>query len=331
MEFIDLLREGLGKNASDLHLSAGLKPTIRIDGEMTPIEAAQVLGPDDVAALLGPYLSEQQKEQFSKNIDLDFSFGVDELKRRFRVNMFHQLRGCSAALRYIPDVVPSLEELQAPTTFKDIANEMKGLVLVTGPTGSGKSTTLAAMLDYINTTRAEHVLTIEDPIEFVHTSKKCMIDQREIHQHAESFASALRSALREDPDIILVGELRDIETIRLALTAAETGHLVFATLHTSSAPTTINRIIDVFPGNEKAMVRAMLSESLNSVIAQTLVKRKGGGRVAIHEIMRCTPAIRNLIREDKVTQIYSSIQTGASLGMLTKEQSMQKLTAEGKI
>lgn len=331
MEFIDLLREGLDKNASDLHLSAGLKPTIRIDGEMAPIEAAQVLGPDDVAALLGPYLSEAQKELYSKNIDLDFSFGVDELKRRFRVNMFHQLRGCSAALRYIPDVVPSLEELQAPTTFKDIANEMKGLVLVTGPTGSGKSTTLAAMLDYINSTRAEHVLTIEDPIEFVHTSKKCMIDQREIHQHAESFASALRSALREDPDIILVGELRDIETIRLALTAAETGHLVFATLHTSSAPTTINRIIDVFPGNEKAMVRAMLSESLNSVIAQTLVKRKGGGRVAIHEIMRCTPAIRNLIREDKVTQIYSSIQTGASLGMLTKEQSMQKLTAEGKI
>lgn len=331
MELTDILAVGLEKKASDLHLSAGLVPMLRIDGDMVPINDMPILAPDEARTLLDPYLSDSQRKSFDELNDLDFSFGIDKIKRRFRVNLFHQLRGTSAVLRYIPDVIPTLEELECPPVFKAITDELKGLVLVTGPTGSGKSTTLAAMVDHINRTRTEHVLTIEDPIEFVHTSNKCVVNQRELHQHTDSFASALRSALREDPDIILVGEMRDIETIRLALTAAETGHLVFATLHTSSAPTTINRIIDVFPGNEKAMVRAMLSESLNSVIAQTLIKRKNGGRCAVHEVMRCTPAIRNLIREDKVTQIYSAIQTGAAQGMMTKEQSMAELVSRGVI
>jgi twitching motility protein PilT len=329
MELIDILKVGLAKNASDLHLSAGLVPMLRVDGDITPLTEFPALEADGPKNLLDPYLTDLQRQAFDETHDLDFSFGVDAIGRRFRVNMFHQLRGTSAALRYIPDTVPTLEELQAPPVFKTITDDLKGLVLVTGPTGSGKSTTLAAMVDYINRSRKEHVLTIEDPIEFVHTPNQCIIDQRELHQHTESFSSALRSALREDPDIILVGELRDVETIRLALTAAETGHLVFATLHTSSAPTTINRIIDVFPGNEKSMVRTMLSESLNSVIAQTLVKRKDGGRCAIHEVMRCTSGIRNLIREDKVTQIYSAIQTGAAQGMITQEQSIAALVAKG--
>lgn len=331
MELIDILKIGLEKKASDLHLSAGLSPTLRVDGDMIPLTDIPALDANGPRSLLDPYLSDAQKKEFDNLKDLDFSFGIDDIQRRFRVNLFHQLRGTSAVLRYIPDSIPTLDDLECPPVFKTIADEPKGLVLVTGPTGSGKSTTLAAMVDYINRTRSEHVLTIEDPIEFVHTANKCVINQRELHQHTESFASSLKSALREDPDVILVGEMRDIETIRLALTAAETGHLVFATLHTSSAPTTINRIIDVFPGNEKAMVRAMLSESLNSVIAQTLVKRKNGGRVAIHEVMRCTPAIRNLIREDKVTQIVSAIQTGAAQGMITKEQSKAELVAKGAI
>lgn len=331
MDLLTILKAGLDKNASDVHLSAGLVPMIRVDGDMMPVENCEALQPGQVRELMTPHLDEEQKAKFDKKIDLDYSFGVDEISRRFRVNMFHQLRGTSAVLRYIPNTIPTLEELQAPPVFKQISDERKGLVLVTGPTGSGKSTTLAAMVNHINNARAEHILTIEDPIEFVHTPSKCVINQREVHDHAESFNSALRSALREDPDVILVGEMRDVETIRLALTAAETGHLVFATLHTSSAATTINRIIDVFPGDEKAMVRTMLSESLNSVIAQTLVKKKGGGRVAIHEVMRCTPAIRNLIREDKATQIYSAIQTGAAQGMITKEQSIQQAVAAGKI
>jgi len=331
MELIDILKIGLEKKASDLHLSAGLVPMLRVDGDMIPIKDLPVLEAAGPRSLLEPYLTDPQRKSFDQLNDLDFSFGIDDIKRRFRVNLFHQLRGTSAVLRYIPDNIPTLDELECPPVFKTIAADLKGLVLVTGPTGSGKSTTLAAMVDYINRNRTEHVLTIEDPIEFVHTSNKCVINQRELHQHTDSFASALRSALREDPNIILVGEMRDIETIRLALTAAETGHLVLATLHTSSAPTTINRIIDVFPGNEKAMVRTMLSDSLNSVIAQTLVKRKNGGRCAVHEVMRCTPAIRNLIREDKVSQIYSAIQTGAAMGMMTKEQSIAALTARGII
>lgn len=331
MNLTDILRVGAEKKASDLHLSAGMPPMLRVDGDLLPIEGTQPFETGHVRELLAPVLNEEQQQKYDKCIDLDFSFGIDELGQRFRVNMFHQVRGSAAVLRYIPNKIPSLAELEAPEVFKVIANEPKGLVLVTGPTGSGKSTTLAAMVNEINMLKTDHVLTIEDPVEFVHTPNKCVINQREVHQHAESFQSALRSALREDPDIILVGEMRDVETIRLALTAAETGHLVFGTLHTSSAPTTINRIIDVFPGSEKSMVRTMLSESLSAVIAQTLIKRKGGGRVAVHEVMRCNPAIRNLIREDKVNQIYSAIQTGASLGMMTKEQSLQRLASEGKI
>jgi twitching motility protein PilT len=322
MDLITLLQQGKQKKASDLHLSAGIAPMLRINGDLTPIDNAATIGPQDVKEALTPYLSAEQLNQFENRSDVDFSFGIDTLDQRFRVNLFRQLHGTSAVLRYIPNTIPTLSGLNAPDVFKEIANQPNGLVLVTGPTGSGKSTTLAALINEINLTRPDHIVTIEDPIEFVHTSKKCVINQRQVSEHTESFSDALRSALREDPNIILVGELRDIETIRLALTAAETGHLVFATLHTSSASSTINRIIDVFPGNEKAMVRAMLSESLNSVIAQTLVKNDNGGRVAVHEIMRCTPAIRNLIREDKITQIYSAIQTGSSLGMMTKEQSL---------
>jgi twitching motility protein PilT len=241
------------------------------------------------------------------------------------------MHGPAAAFRTIPAKVSSLEELQAPPVFKEIAQNPRGLVLVTGPTGSGKSTTLAALIDYINNTRSDHIITIEDPIEFVHKSNKCLINQREVHQHTKDFSVALRSALREDPDVILVGEMRDLETIRLALTAAETGHLVFGTVHTTSAAKTIDRIIDVFPGDEKDMVRGMLSESLRAVIAQTLLKRIGGSRVAAHEIMICTPAIRNLIREAKIAQMYSVIQTGKTLGMQTLDQSLMELVQKGVI
>lgn len=325
MNLIDLLSRGKVARASDLHLSAGMPPMLRIDGDLYPIDGANVLGAEEVKEALSTYLSVYQQKQCANGADVDFSFSIEHMDQRFRVNLFHQIHGASAVLRYIPTTIPTLASLSAPDVLKEIAHQPNGLVLVTGPTGSGKSTTLAAMIDHINTERPYHILTIEDPIEFVHACKKSSISQREIHKHTDSFSSALRSALRADPNIILVGELRDLDTIRLALTAAETGHLVFATLHTSSAASTINRIIDVFPGNEKAMVRAMLSESLNSVIAQTLVKRKNGGRVAAHEIMRCTPAIRHLIREDKVAQIYSAIQTGMNSGMVTKEQSLQKL------
>jgi twitching motility protein PilT len=250
---------------------------------------------------------------------------------RFRVNAFNQKRGAAAVFRTIPSKVLTLEELKAPESFKDIVNVPRGLVLVTGPTGSGKSTTLAAMIDHLNDNRYEHILTIEDPIEFVHTSKKCLINQREVHKDTLGFSEALRSALREDPDIILVGEMRDLETIRLALTAAETGHLVFGTLHTTSAANTIDRIVDVFPAAEKDMVRSMLSESLRSVIAQTLLKKIGGGRIAAHEIMIGTPAIRNLIREAKIAQMYSAIQTGQAVGMQTLDQNLRELVKRGLI
>ncbi len=331
MNLSELLKVGAEHKASDLHLSAGLPPMFRVDGDLTRFEGLPNFESQQVREILWPILNDEQRKLHEQHTDLDFSFGIDEINRRFRVNMFNQLRGAGAVLRYIPERVPSLDELETPAIFKEIVKEPKGLVLVTGPTGSGKSTTLAAMVNEINMHKRDHILTIEDPIEFVHLPNQCVINQREVHQHTESFSAALRSALREDPDIILVGEMRDVETIRLALTAAETGHLVFATLHTSSASTTVNRIIDVFPGDEKAMVRTMLSDSLNSVIAQTLVKRKGGGRVAVHEIMRCNPAIRNLIREDKVSQIISAIQTGGAQGMQTKEASLQKLVMEGKV
>ena len=329
MDITELLAFGVKNGASDLHLSAGLPPMIRVDGDvrrinLPPMDHKQVHG------LIYDIMNDKQRKDFEEFLETDFSFEVPGVAR-FRVNAFNQNRGAGAVFRTIPSKVLSMEDLGQGQVFKDICEFPRGIVLVTGPTGSGKSTTLAAMLDYINETRYEHILTIEDPIEFVHESKKCLLNQREVHRDTLGFAEALRSALREDPDIILVGEMRDLETIRLALTAAETGHLVFGTLHTTSAAKTIDRVVDVFPAAEKAMVRSMLSESLQAVISQTLLKKQGGGRVAAHEIMIGTPAIRNLIREDKVAQMYSAIQTGASLGMQTLDQCLGDLVRKGHV
>ena len=313
MDITELLAFSVQHNASDLHLSTGTPPSIRVDGDVRKLNIP-AFDEKDVNALVYDIMNDRQRKDYEENFEVDFSFEVPNLAR-FRVNAFNQNRGPAAVFRTIPSKILSLEELGCPDIFRDIADNPRGLVLVTGPTGSGKSTTLAAMVDYINQNKHDHILTIEDPIEFVHENKSCLINQREVHRDTLSFSAALRSALREDPDVILVGEMRDLETIRLAMTAAETGHLVFGTLHTTSAPKTIDRIIDVFPGEEKAMVRSMLSESLRAVISQTLVKKVGGGRVAAHEIMIGVPAIRNLIREDKIAQMYSAIQTGMSHGM----------------
>ncbi|MCL4123155.1 UNVERIFIED_CONTAM: hypothetical protein GTU68_048298 [Idotea baltica] len=296
---------------------------IRVDGDVKRINLP-ALEHKDVHEMIYDIMNDKQRKDFEEFLEADFSFEIPNLAR-FRVNAFNQNRGAAAVFRTIPSTVLTLEELGAPEIFKTIADNHRGIVLVTGPTGSGKSTTLAAMVDYRNEKDNEHILTIEDPIEFVHQSKKCLINQREVHRDTLGFSEALRSALREDPDIILVGELRDLETIRLALTAAETGHLVFGTLHTSSAAKTIDRIVDVFPAAEKDMVRSMLSESLRAVISQTLMKKVGGGRIAAHEIMIGTPAIRNLIREDKIPQMYSAIQTGGAMGMQTLDQNLQDL------
>ncbi len=324
MEISELLAFSVKNKASDLHLSAGLPPMIRVHGDIRRINVP-ALNNQEVRAMVYDIMSDSQRKVYEADLEIDFSFELRDVAR-FRVNAFNQERGAGAVFRTIPSVVLTLEQLEAPRIFKEIADTPRGIVLVTGPTGSGKSTTLAAMVDYVNENLYGHILTIEDPIEFVHKSKKCLINQREVGPHTHGFAEALRSALREDPDVILVGELRDLETIRLALTAAETGHLVFGTLHTSSAAKTIDRIIDVFPAAEKEMVRSMLSESLRAVISQTLLKRKdGSGRVAAHEIMLGTPAIRNLIRENKVAQMYSSIQTGQSLGMQTLDQCLAEL------
>jgi len=329
MDIAELLAFSVKHNASDLHLSAGLPPMIRVDGDIRRINVPE-LEHKVVHALVYDIMNDKQRKDFEEFFETDFSFEIPGLAR-FRVNAFNQDRGASAVFRTIPSKVLTLEDLGCPSTFKEIVDVPRGLVLVTGPTGSGKSTTLAAMMDYKNDNEYAHILTIEDPIEFVHTSKKCLINQREVHRDTLGFAEALRSALREDPDIILVGELRDLETIRLALTAAETGHLVFGTLHTSSAAKTIDRIIDVFPAGEKGMVRSMLSESLRSVIAQTLMKKIGGGRTAAWEIMVGTPAIRNLIREDKVAQMYSAIQTGQAFGMQTLDQHLQEIVKRGMV
>ena len=329
MDIAELLAFSVKNNASDLHLSAGLPPMIRVDGDIRRINVP-LLDHKTVHALVYDIMNDKQRKDYEEFFEVDFSFEIPGLAR-FRVNAFNQDRGAAAVFRTIPSKVSSLEELDCPAVFKTICDNPRGLVLVTGPTGSGKSTTLAAMMDYKNDTEYGHILTIEDPIEFVHQSKKCLINQREVHRDTLGFAEALRSALREDPDIILVGELRDLETIRLALTAAETGHLVFGTLHTSSAAKTIDRIIDVFPAGEKSMVRSMLSESLRAVISQTLLKKVGGGRIAAHEIMIGTPAIRNLVREDKVAQMYSAIQTGQSYGMQTLDQCMQDLSRRGLV
>ncbi len=329
MDITELLAFSSKNGASDLHLSAGLPPMIRVDGDIRRINVPP-LDHNAVHDMVYDIMNDKQRKDYEEFLETDFSFEVPGLAR-FRVNAFNHNRGAGAVFRTIPSKVLSLEDLNAPKIFKDIAENSRGLILVTGPTGSGKSTTLAAMIDYINNTKYEHILTVEDPIEFVHDSKKCLVNQREVHRDTLGFNEALRSALREDPDIILVGELRDLETIRLAMTAAETGHLVFGTLHTSSAAKTIDRIIDVFPAAEKDMIRSMLSESLRAVISQTLLKKNGGGRVAAHEIMIGTPAIRNLIREDKVAQMYSAIQTGQGHGMQTLDQCLHDLLANGLI
>lgn len=329
MDINELLAFSVSNKASDLHLSAGLPPIIRVDGEMRRLNV-DPLDHKQVHALIFSIMNDRQRKDYEENLECDFSFEIKDLSR-FRVNAFVQNRGAAAVLRTIPSDILTLDQLGAPEIFKQIINQPTGIVLVTGATGSGKSTTLAAMVDHINTHKREHILTIEDPIEFVHKNKMCVMNQREVHRDTKSFNNALRSALREDPDVILVGELRDLETIRLAISAAETGHLVFGTLHTNSAPKTIDRIIDVFPAEEKSMVRSMLSESLRAVISQTLLKKVGGGRVAAHEIMIGIPAIRNLIREDKVPQMYSVIQTGQQHGMQTMDQCLQRLVAMGVI
>ncbi len=329
MDIAELLAFSVKHEASDLHLSSGLPPMIRVDGDIRRINVP-ALEHKTVHELVYDIMNDKQRKDYEEFLETDFSFEIPGLAR-FRVNAFNQDRGAAAVFRTIPSKVLSLEDLGCPDTFRDIVNVPRGLVLVTGPTGSGKSTTLAAMIDYKNDNDYSHILTIEDPIEFVHISKKSLLNQREVHRDTLGFAEALRSALREDPDVILVGELRDLETIRLALTAAETGHLVFGTLRTTSAAKTIDRIIDVFPGGEKGMVRSMLSESLRAVIAQTLLKKIGGGRTAAWEIMVGTPAIRNLIREDKVAQMYSAIQTGQAHGMQTLDQHLQELLKKGMI
>ncbi|MEQ8954210.1 MAG: type IV pilus twitching motility protein PilT [Gammaproteobacteria bacterium] len=329
MDVTELLGFSVKQGASDLHVTAGMPPLIRVDGDIRRINIPE-MDHKEVHQLIYEIMNDKQRKDYEEFLETDFSFEVPNLAR-FRVNAFMQNRGAAAVFRTIPSKVLSMEQLGMGDIFRKISDVPRGLVCVTGPTGSGKSTTLAAMIDYINDSKYEHILTIEDPIEFVHQSKKCLINQREVHRDTHGFNEALRSALREDPDIILVGELRDLETIRLALTAAETGHLVFGTLHTTSAAKTIDRVIDVFPAAEKDMVRSMLSESLQSVISQTLLKKPGGGRVAAHEIMIGTAAIRNLIREDKVAQMYSAIQTGASAGMQTLDQCLQVLLKKGMV
>ena len=329
MDIGELLAFGVKNGSSDLHLSAGEPPMIRVDGDMRRINIP-MMDHKEVHDLVYDIMNDKQRKDYEEFLECDFSFEIPGLAR-FRVNAFNQNRGSAAVFRTIPSEILSLEQLGAPKIFEEISDTPRGVVLVTGPTGSGKSTTLAAMVNYKNENEYGHILTVEDPIEFVHKSKKCLINQREVHRDTLGFNEALRSALREDPDVILVGEMRDLETIRLALSAAETGHLVFGTLHTSSAAKTIDRVVDVFPAAEKDMIRAMLSESLKCVISQTLLKKQGGGRAAAHEIMIGTPAIRNLIRENKIAQMYSAIQTGQQFGMQTLDQCLQEMVKKNVV
>jgi len=329
MDIAELLALAHKKKASDLHLSSGLPPLIRVDGDIQRVDLP-ILEAATVSNMISTVMNESQRKSFAECLEVDFSFELINLAR-FRVNAFYKRRGAAAVFRLIPSPVMSLDALKAPFILHKICMRPRGLVLVTGPTGCGKSTTLAAMVDNINERRKAHILTVEDPIEFTHLSKRCLINQRELGRHTQSFGNALRSAMREDPDVILIGELRDLETIRLALTAAETGHLVLATLHTTSAAKTINRVVDVFPASEKSMARSMLSESMEAVISQILIKRVGGGRIAAHEIMLGTAAIRNLIREDKVAQMYSVLQTSQADGMVTLDQTLEKMLSDGLI
>lgn len=329
MDISQLLAFGVKNGASDLHLSAGEPPMIRVDGDIRRINLP-VMEHKEVHNMVYDIMNDKQRKTYDEELETDFSFEIPDLAR-FRVNAFMHNRGAGAVFRTIPSEILTLEQLNAPAIFKEIAETPRGICLVTGPTGSGKSTTLAAMINHVNESHPGHILTIEDPIEFVHKSKKCLVNQREVHRDTHSFNASLRSALREDPDIILVGEMRDLETIRLALSAAETGHMVFGTLHTSSAAKTIDRVVDVFPADEKSMIRSMLSESLKCVISQTLLKKVGGGRVAAHEIMIGIPAIRNLIRENKIAQMYSAIQTGEKHGMQTLDQNLKQLLERGVI
>lgn len=324
-----LLKEAVEKGSSDLHLSAGEPPALRVHGDLMRLEYPP-LAPAEVEALVHSIMNEDQRAEFAAEHECDFAMQLDDVGR-FRVNVFMQSRGPGAVLRQIPTVIPSLDDLGLGQTFKDLCKKEKGLILVTGPTGSGKSTTLAAMVNEINTTWEAHILTVEDPVEFVHQPKRCFVNQREVGLHTHSFANALKSALREDPDVILVGEMRDLETISLAITAAETGHLVFGTLHTSSAPKTVDRIIDAFPASQQSQIRTMLSESLEAVISQTLLKKKGGGRVAAQEILMGVPAVRNLIREGKLHQIPSMMQTGQRVGMQTLDMALADLVKRGLI
>ncbi|NOZ24147.1 MAG: type IV pilus twitching motility protein PilT [Planctomycetes bacterium] len=329
MDISELLTFTKNSGASDLHLSSGCEPIIRLDGALKRIDAPP-LTKDDVHEMVYDVLTDEQQAIYQENLELDFAIELEGVAR-FRVNCFNQYRGESAAFRVIPSEVQTLEDLGFPKIFGDMALKPHGLVLVTGPTGSGKSTTLAAMVDLINRKREAHILTVEDPIEFLHSNKKCLVHQREVHKHTHSFANALRSALREDPDVILVGEMRDLETTQLAITAAETGHLVLATLHTNNAAKTMDRIIDIFSAEQQSQIRAMLSESIQAVIAQTLLPRVGGGRAAAFEVMVATPAVRNLIREQKTFQIPSIIQTQAQHGMITMAHSLERLVAQGLV
>jgi twitching motility protein PilT len=325
-----LLGFAVEQNASDLHISPYMPPLVRIRGEIMPLDMAPLTGEETHAAIYD-ILNDVQKRIFEERLDLDFAFEIPGLSR-FRANVLLQQHGPGAVFRVVPTKVRTLDEMGMPKVLKTLASREKGLVLVTGPTGSGKSTTLAAMVDYVNESHRGHILTIEDPIEFVHNSKRCLVRQREVGPHTHSFANALRAALREDPDVILVGELRDLETTQLAISAAETGHLVFATLHTNSASKTVDRVIDIFPSGQQAQVRTMLSESLEGVVAQSLLPSKDGkSRVAALEVLVGVPALRNLIREDKTAQILSVIQTGTQYGMQSLDQSLRDLVMQGKL
>lgn len=327
----ELLADMVKRSASDLHITAGSPPVLRIHGSMQPMNSYKVLSNQDTQGLLFEILSEKQKKKFVENWELDFAYSIENVGR-FRGNIFMQRKGLAAVFRQIPEKIKTVEELGLPKSMLDLINVDRGLVLVTGPTGSGKSTTLAALIHHINTTQDSHIITIEDPIEFVHKNQRSVINQREVGTHTKNFSNALSSALREDPDVILVGELRDLETISLALTAAETGHIVFATLHTNSASKTVDRIIDVFPSTQQQQIRVMLAESLRGVIAQTLFKRADGqGRVAAYEVLRNTKAIANLIRDNKTHQIPSSIQTGGKYGMILFEKYIEELLKKGLI